>query len=69
MRVDITNDVLKTFSQGKGLNDMGAAKMKLDKRIAFHSIILELFFLCTTTTELSLPLVVANQKSAKMTDD
>lgn len=45
------------------------AKMQLDKRVAFHSIILELFFLCTTTTELSLPLAVANQKSAKIADD
>lgn len=69
MKVDITNEVLKTFSQGKDLNDMGVAKMKLDKRIPFHSFIFKSLFLCTTTTELSLPLAVANQKSAKMADD
>lgn len=69
MKVDITNDVLKTFSQGKERNDMRVEKMQLDKRVAFHSIILELFFLCTTTTELSLPLAVANQKSSKIADD
>lgn len=39
MEVGVTNDVLKTFSQGKELNDMEVAKMKLDKRIPFHSIL------------------------------
>lgn len=62
MKVDITNEVLKTFSQGKELNDTGVAKMKLDKRIPSHSLIFKSFFLCTTTTELALPLAVANQK-------
>ena len=71
MKVDITNDVLKTFSQSKELklNDMRVAKMKLDKSIAFHSTVLEFFFLCTATIELSFPLAAANQKSAKMADD
>lgn len=71
MKVDITNAVLKMFSQSKELklNDIGVAKMKLDKRIAFHGTLLELIFLCTTTTELSFPLAVANQKSAEMADE
>lgn len=70
-KADITNAVLKTFSQSKELklNDMGVAKMKLDKSIAFHSTVLELFFLCTTTIELSFSLAIANQNSAKMADD
>lgn len=46
MKVDITNVVLKTCSESKELklNDMGVVKMKLDKSIAFHSTVLELFF-------------------------
>lgn len=69
MKVDITNAVLKTFSQSKKLNDMGVVKMKPDKSTAFHSTLLDLFFLCTTTIEFPFPLAVANQKSAKMEDD
>jgi len=71
MKIGITNVVLKTFSQREEvkLNDTGVAKTKLDKTIAFHNTVLDLFFLCITTTELSFPLAVANQKSVKMADD
>lgn len=71
MKVDITNAVFKTFSQSKELtlNDTGVVKMKLDKSSAFHGTVLELFFLCIITTELSFPLAVANQNCAKMADD
>lgn len=70
-KVNATNIVLETFSQSEELklNDMGVAKMELDKSTAFHSTVSELFFLSTTTIELSFPLAVANQKSAKMADD
>lgn len=61
---------LKLFHQSKELNNMGVVKMKLDESIVFPSTVLELFFLCTTITELSFPIAVANQKkNAKMADD
>lgn len=48
---------------------MGVVKMKLYEGITFHSTVSELFVLCTTTTELSLPLAAANEKKAKIADD
>lgn len=60
---------LKLFHQRKELNNMGVVKVKLYESIAFHSTVLELFFLRTTTTELSFPLAAANQKNTKVVDD